>query len=80
MHAHEHTHDGEHAHVHESESSSITPWVLFVIFVLGPCEPLIPLLMFPAASRGCLSWLACSHTGRAGSRYYCETGQIGHGG
>ena len=29
--------------------TSITPWVLFVIFVLGPCEPLIPLLMFPAA-------------------------------
>ena len=27
----------------------MTPWVLFVIFVLGPCEPLIPLLMYPAA-------------------------------
>ena len=27
----------------------MTPWVLFVIFVLGPCEALIPLLMFPAA-------------------------------
>jgi nickel/cobalt exporter len=23
--------------------------VLFTIFVLGPCEPLIPLLMYPAA-------------------------------
>lgn len=23
--------------------------VLFIIFVFGPCEPLIPLLMFPAA-------------------------------
>ncbi len=31
----------------------MTPWVLFVIFVLGPCEALIPLLMAPAA-RG--SW------------------------
>ncbi|MFA6599969.1 MAG: hypothetical protein WC352_05395 [Candidatus Omnitrophota bacterium] len=25
------------------------PWSLFVIFVLGPCEPLIPLVMIPAA-------------------------------
>ena len=28
---------------------SATPWVLFIIFFLGPCEPLIPLLMYPAA-------------------------------
>jgi sulfite exporter TauE/SafE len=26
-----------------------TPWVLFLVFVLGPCEPLIPLLIVPAA-------------------------------
>ena len=26
----------------------MTPWVLFTIFVLGPCEPLIPLIMYPA--------------------------------
>ncbi|MCF8332364.1 MAG: hypothetical protein K9H84_07930, partial [Bacteroidales bacterium] len=25
------------------------PWTLFVVFLFGPCEPLIPLLMFPAA-------------------------------
>ena len=31
----------------------MTPWVLFTIFVLGPCEPLIPILMYPAA-RGSL--------------------------
>lgn len=30
--------------------TSIAPWVLFVIFVFGPCEPLIPLLMYPAAT------------------------------
>lgn len=48
--AHSHTHDGEHFHTHEPAlKASITPWVLFVIFVLGPCEPLIPLLMYPAA-------------------------------
>jgi nickel/cobalt transporter (NicO) family protein len=27
----------------------MTPWVLFTIFVFGPCEPLIPLVMYPAA-------------------------------
>jgi hypothetical protein len=26
--------------------------VLFVIFVFGPCEPLIPILMYPAARSG----------------------------
>lgn len=48
--SHEHTHNhlAEHSHIHE-EKSSITPWVLFIIFVLGPCEPLIPILMYPAA-------------------------------
>jgi hypothetical protein len=44
----------EHAHIHSEEITektdykSLTPWILFVIFVFGPCEPLIPLLMFPA--------------------------------
>ena len=27
----------------------MTPWILFTIFVFGPCEPLIPLIMYPAA-------------------------------
>jgi len=50
LHQHQHTHHNEHAHVHSNSSSiSLTPWVLFTIFVLGPCEPLIPLLMYPAA-------------------------------
>ena len=49
-HAHEHTHHADHVHVHEpGEKRNITPWVLFTIFVFGPCEPLIPILMFPAA-------------------------------
>lgn len=47
--AHAHNHDGEHVHTHTEKKKSMTPWVLFIIFVLGPCEPLIPLLMFPAA-------------------------------
>ena len=29
--------------------ANITPWILFTIFVFGPCEPLIPLVMYPAA-------------------------------
>ncbi len=28
---------------------ALTPWVLFLIFVFGPCEVLIPLLLYPAA-------------------------------
>lgn len=31
--------------------ASLTPWMLFLVFVLGPCEPLIPVLMYPAALR-----------------------------
>jgi sulfite exporter TauE/SafE len=45
-HEHEHSHAEEHDHVHKA---NITPWILFSIFVLGPCEPLIPILMYPAA-------------------------------
>ncbi len=49
-HVHAHAHDQAHAHVHdEPASGSLTPWVLFTVFVLGPCEPMIPLVMYPAA-------------------------------
>lgn len=49
-HDHTHSHTEEHIHVHEKKGSrSLTPWVLFTIFILGPCEPLIPMLMYPAA-------------------------------
>jgi nickel/cobalt transporter (NicO) family protein len=57
FHRHVHTHDGEHSHVHDGSGKSITPWVLFIVFVLGPCEPLIPILMFPAA-RGSVASVA----------------------
>ena len=57
-HTHTHTHGGEHVHVHErGNSMSITPWILFTIFVLGPCEPLIPVLMYPAAKESILGLL-----------------------
>lgn len=48
MYVHNHTHKKEHIYPHE-QSGNITPWILFTIFVLGPCEPLIPILMYPAA-------------------------------
>jgi len=53
-HTHHHSHHHEHSHVHDDEGSgsrhNLTPWALFIIFVLGPCEPLIPILMYPAAT------------------------------
>lgn len=49
LHEHTHSHFRNHSHVHESEAASTTPWFLFLIFVFGPCEPLIPVLMYPAA-------------------------------
>ena len=49
VHSHTHTHVDGHAHPHTTGARSLTPWVLFLIFVFGPCEPLIPLVMFPAA-------------------------------
>ncbi len=51
-HVHTHDHRDAHAHVHSQDGKSLTPWVLFVIFVLGPCEPLIPVLMYPALEMG----------------------------
>jgi sulfite exporter TauE/SafE len=48
-HSHEHEHHKEHTHIHEKDVVRTTPWILFLIFVFGPCEPLIPILMYPAA-------------------------------
>ncbi|TAL61032.1 MAG: hypothetical protein EPN88_15135 [Bacteroidetes bacterium] len=48
-HDHNHDHQNEHTHIHHHEVVKTTPWILFLIFVFGPCEPLIPILMYPAA-------------------------------
>lgn len=54
-----HTHGG-HAHVHfggtqhhhhSRHHDPTTFWALFIVFALGPCEPLFPLFLIPA-SRG----------------------------
>ena len=60
IHRHPHSHSAAHVNAHEhghveaehgysSTDSRLTPWVLFTIFVFGPCEPLIPLVMVPAS-------------------------------
>lgn len=53
IHSHPHTHDPAHLHVHAAARAATTPawtpWFLFLVFAFGPCEPLIPLLMVPAA-------------------------------
>ena len=46
----------QHKHgeaVGPQDRHKVTPWVMFIIFILGPCEPMIPLLYFPAAKN---SW------------------------
>lgn len=49
QHTHTHHHLGDHIHIHSDQKTNLTPWILFTIFVFGPCEPLIPVLMYPAA-------------------------------
>ena len=55
---HTHAHAGFlHApdHVHDpktGETIHLTPWIMFIIFAFGPCEPLIPLFIYPAATQG----------------------------
>jgi len=53
LHKHEHTHHKEHVHVHDQKQSvrSTTAWSLFIIFVFGPCEAFIPLLLFPSVQQ-----------------------------
>jgi sulfite exporter TauE/SafE len=49
-HYHAHNHLEEHSHIHNfDKKQNLTPWILFTIFIFGPCEPLIPILMYPAA-------------------------------
>jgi len=63
-HSHVHTHRAAaHAHVHSRENTddngrSSATWAIFIVFVLGPCEPLIPILMFPAAKESLVGLLA----------------------
>jgi len=47
---HIHSHGlNPHGHEHRKIGANTTFWTLFIIFVLGPCEPLIPLFALPAS-------------------------------
>lgn len=53
LHAAEHEHGHSHQHlggrmVDLRDGQKLSSGLLFAFFVLGPCEPLIPLLMYPA--------------------------------
>ena len=53
-HGNVHVHAGgvaHHHHHHDRDDGGRTGtfWALFLVFVLGPCEPLIPLFMVPAS-------------------------------
>jgi len=60
-HVHLHVGGGHHHH-HPAPSSGDASafWALFIVFVLGPCEPLVPLFLLPA-SRG--DWPLATATG-----------------
>jgi hypothetical protein len=52
VYVHEHTHGkSTSGHHHHHQKTKVTPLVLFAIFVMGPSEPLIPLLFFSGAHR-----------------------------
>lgn len=62
-HCHEHNHLHDHSHPHDADNHdgrkrSLAGWGIFIVFVLGPCEPLIPILMFPAAKESLAGLLA----------------------
>jgi len=47
---HIHSHGlSPHGHDHRKVGANTSFWALFIIFVLGPCEPLIPLFALPAS-------------------------------
>jgi hypothetical protein len=57
---HVHVHPGgAGAHHHHHHRDPSTFWALFIVFALGPCEPLFPLFLVPA-SRG--DWMLAGVT------------------
>ena len=59
---HVHVHPGgthHHQHAGRSHRDPSTFWALFIVFALGPCEPLFPLFLVPA-SRG--DWMLAGVT------------------
>ena len=61
VHTHGHRHLQDHMHMHaRAVRPNITPWILFTVFIFGPCEPLIPLLMYPASQHRLLDVMVVS--------------------
>jgi sulfite exporter TauE/SafE len=61
FHVHKHKHGNAHDHLHKKEKwVKLTPWIIFIVFVLGPCESMIPLLMYPASSLSTASLILIS--------------------
>lgn len=62
------THQKPHTHklpkflTRKNSDRKISPWSLFLIFVFGPCEVLIPMLMYPAAHENSTAILLVSVT------------------
>lgn len=44
-------HQVSHGLEEKVDDTKLTPWVLFIIFVFGPCEVLIPMLFIPAVQK-----------------------------
>lgn len=44
-------HQVSHGLEEKVDETKLTPWVLFIIFVFGPCEVLIPMLFIPAVQQ-----------------------------
>ncbi|MDA8130775.1 MAG: sulfite exporter TauE/SafE family protein [Elusimicrobia bacterium] len=53
-------HQHAHGHTHGHAEGAVTPWAIFIIFVFGPCEPLIPVLVYPAIKDGIWTALAAA--------------------
>lgn len=51
----------EHDHkqmIYPTNRRKVTPWILFLIFLLGPCEVLFPLLAYPAVEQSTFNMLS----------------------
>jgi sulfite exporter TauE/SafE len=44
-------HQVSHGLEEKVDDTKLTPWILFIIFVFGPCEVLIPMLFIPAVQK-----------------------------
>lgn len=59
---HSHKHPSFEGHAHDSRKKSNLFWGIFIVFLFGPCEPLIPLLIYPAAKANVASCVVVAVT------------------